>query len=84
MKLALPSIQHRISRLRVATVALLGLAAGICWAEGTKDRSAITTEDRQFWSFRPVERPVVPWANHRWVRSPIDGFILKGLRDAGR
>ena len=84
MKLALPSIQHRISRLRVATVALLGLAAGICWAEGNKDRSAITTEDRQFWSFRPVERPVVPWANHRWVRSPIDGFILKGLRDAGR
>src|SRR3954454_7605409 len=39
---------------------------------------------RQFWSFKPVQRPVPP-AVHRqnWVRNPIDRFVLARLEAEG-
>jgi mono/diheme cytochrome c family protein len=43
--------------------------------------TTITKDDREFWSFRPVARPAVPQLeNAPRVRSPIDAFILAGLR----
>jgi hypothetical protein len=37
---------------------------------------------RQFWSYRSPERHESPSARNAWVRRPIDGFILDGLRAA--
>src|SRR5439155_16239909 len=37
----------------------------------------VTEEDRQFWSFRPLQRPALPRVqNAAWCRTPIDQFIL--------
>jgi hypothetical protein len=40
----------------------------------------VTSEDRQFWSFRPIGKPEPPVVRQRdWVRNPIDQFILGKL-----
>jgi len=45
------------------------------------DRSAVTDEDRAFWSFQPVADPPVPNVEHGgWARNPIDHFIFDRLR----
>ena len=49
-----------------------------------KDRSVVTDEDRQFWSFQPLQKTSSPHAGDPWVRSPIDGFILRKIRQAGQ
>ena len=39
-------------------------------------------EDRQFWSFQPPKRPVVPEVKHAGrVRSPVDAFLLRKLEE---
>ncbi len=47
---------------------------------GDSIRSKVLTvrdEDRNFWSFRPLKRPVVPIVNTPgWARNPIDRFLL--------
>ena len=45
----------------------------------------ITEEDRNFWSFQPLQRPPVPNAPETdWDDdNPVDGFILRQLRDNG-
>ena len=44
---------------------------------------AITENDRDHWSFRPLVRPAVPIdaeSKHvAWVRNPIDAFVLKEI-----
>ena len=48
----------------------------------------VTEEDRRYWAFQTVRRPVLPPVKARgWVHNPIDAFILakleaKGLRPA--
>ena len=38
----------------------------------------------QFWSFRPVQRPTPPAVrNGKWVRNPIDRFVLARLEAEG-
>lgn len=39
-------------------------------------------EDRvaAHWAFEPVERPAVPVLDDKWVRNPIDAFVLHRLR----
>ena len=39
-----------------------------------KDRSVVTDQDRQFWSFQPFQKNAAPLASDRWVQSPIDVF----------
>lgn len=42
----------------------------------------ITEEDRQFWSFRPIENPPLPsMTDVDWPRGPIDLFVLKRLEE---
>ncbi|MDG2383289.1 MAG: PSD1 and planctomycete cytochrome C domain-containing protein [Pirellulaceae bacterium] len=42
----------------------------------------ITEDDRNFWSFAPLERPAVPHVvDSDWCRTAIDHFILSRLRD---
>ncbi len=39
-----------------------------------------TEEERSFWSFQPIRRPVVPAVRHAGrVRNPIDAFLLEKL-----
>ena len=51
-----------------------------------RDEPTITDEDRSYWAFRPIERPLPP---DGWQGHPIDGFIAgqlqkKGLKPNGR
>ncbi len=49
-----------------------------------KDPSAVTLEDRQFWSFQPLAVMAPPTIqNSDWVRSPIDCFIITQLQAKG-
>jgi len=43
----------------------------------------ITDEDREFWSFQPLQRPEVPQVAGDWIRNPIDHFILARLNKEG-
>jgi len=61
------------------------ISEGAPWPENSaaspigKD-SGIRPEQRQFWSFRPVGKPAIPAVrNAKWVKSPIDAFILSKL-----
>ncbi len=41
----------------------------------------VTEEDRQHWSFQPIDAPSIPVVKHtELVRSPIDAFLLAKLR----
>jgi len=44
----------------------------------------VTEEDRQFWSFQPLNKTTAPLADHPWIRNPIDGFILRNIRIANQ
>ncbi len=45
---------------------------------------SITPEEREFWSFQPIERPSLPeLADYRRVRTPIDTFVLAKLEAVG-
>ncbi len=46
--------------------------------------SGITEEERSFWAFRPLTRPVVPISNLKSdIRTPIDRFVLAKLQERG-
>lgn len=44
----------------------------------------VTEEDRQHWSFQPIEAQSIPTVKHsELVRSPIDSFLLAKLEERG-
>ncbi|SFH53561.1 PSD1 and planctomycete cytochrome C domain-containing protein [Planctomicrobium piriforme] len=43
----------------------------------------INDETRQHWAFRPVEKPAVPELNSKWLKTPVDAFVLEKLQKAG-
>jgi mono/diheme cytochrome c family protein len=45
--------------------------------------SPFTDEERNFWSFRPLLPQVPPEANHPWIKTPIDQFVLEKLNSKG-
>lgn len=48
------------------------------------DDFAIAEEDRNFWSFRPVQRPSVPDVKQSdWPAGPLDRFVLARLEAEG-
>ena len=49
-----------------------------------KDRSIVTNEDRQFWSFQQLQKNAPPLASDPWVHSSIDGFILRKIRESNQ
>jgi hypothetical protein len=53
-------------------------------AEAPKAKpTEISPEARNYWAYRPIHRPDVPSdSNPRWIRSPIDAFILAKLEAA--
>lgn len=44
---------------------------------------AVTSEASDFWSFRPIHRPVVPRDSSGWARNPIDALVLDRLKEVG-
>ena len=43
----------------------------------------ISAEERSYWAYRPIVRPVVPTVNHaQRVRTPIDAFVLARLESS--
>jgi len=66
---------------------------GLPWTPGDEGELAapdkhgpppVNDETKKFWSFQPVTRPDIPQVQDlRWVRTPIDAFVLKRLEEAG-
>src|SRR5438105_1190853 len=64
---------------------------GLPWPAGATNTSGkrhgpppVDEQAKQFWSFRPVKRPVLPTVQKKdWVRNPIDAFVLGKLESAG-
>ena len=43
----------------------------------------VTDDDRQFWSFKPLQRPAVPAVkNGKWTHNDIDRFVLRKLEES--
>ena len=41
-------------------------------------------QEREFWSFRPVEKPAPPEVSRpQWVKTPVDAFLLAKLEEEG-
>jgi hypothetical protein len=64
---------------RRSTLFLLLGAAGLMCAQNAADDAFIGGRGK-YWAFQKVVRPPVPPLRDRWVRNPIDAFILQGLR----
>jgi cytochrome c553 len=62
------------------------ISAGAVWPAAAlkAPKYVITSEQRSFWSFRPVAEPVVPKVKDpKWAHSDLDRFILAKLEDKG-
>jgi hypothetical protein len=75
-----------------AVLAGTSLATGAAGQEPPPDERArlaeydakVTPEDREHWAFRPVRPVAVPVVrDSRWVRNPIDAFVLAQLEEKG-
>jgi hypothetical protein len=72
----------------VATLAILAYAALVFGAdEPVAPLGSYTARERGQWEFRPRKDPAAPrftdGAGKAWVKTPVDAFILTGLRKAG-
>lgn len=59
------------------------IATGAKWPDGFVIEEAVV-ENSDWWSFKPLKKPDVPKFEGQdvaWVRSPVDAFVLKTLRD---
>ena len=80
------------SKLEVQQIADLveWVKAGAPWPQSQVSHPAasgdtvISAERRKFWSFQPIQKPALPPVqDSRWVKSPIDQFILSRLEADG-
>ena len=87
-----PKEKERLSERQI-TLLTQWVKIGLPWPDSGKtvargSKFSITPEQRRFWSFQPVARPVAPAVKDAaWTRSALDRFILarleaKGLRPA--
>jgi hypothetical protein len=60
-------------------IVLLAFLVGVGIAATDKELSFIGARGK-YWAFQKVVRPPVPELGDKWVRTPIDAFILEGLR----
>src|SRR3954470_19269709 len=60
------------------------IAAGLLTAAPTVGKDPFTPQQRAWWAFQPVHRPVVPDVKAKdWVRTPVDAFVLAKLEQKG-
>ncbi len=84
------SFQRRRRLLRLTGWALLLLRPFFCLAGSSAleslspAKAAWPEAARAHWAFQPVRPPSVPEVRQvRWVRTPVDGFVLADLERAG-
>ena len=71
-------------RKKTGLVFLLWLLSGLSLEAEEYQELPILDEDREHWSFMPIERPPLPVVKHAdWPQNPIDFFVLKKLNDVG-
>ncbi len=62
------------------------IRSGAAWPDGLR-LSAPAVQDFDWWSLQPLQQPAVPEfpaaADQRWVRTPVDAFVLEQLRRHG-
>ncbi len=61
-------------------VACLTLA---CAAAASLPGAEYSDVERSYWAFQPRAAPAIPKAAPRWVRNPVDAFVLRRLEEAG-
>jgi hypothetical protein len=64
----------------LAPLALV-LGIGLCATVDRAKEEAFIGKRRAWWAFQKPVRPPTPASQERWVRTPIDAFILKALKD---
>ena len=74
----MPKAGDRLDPVQVEAVRAW-IADGAPWPGGR----TLRIDPRDWWSLRPLARPPVPEAGGIEARSPIDAFILQGLRARG-
>ena len=66
------------------TLALVCAAAALWAAEETvAPLGKYTPVERRYWAFQPRKDVAPPAISDPWIRTPIDAFILAGLRKQG-
>ncbi len=79
---------RRVMNRRKVPLLLFSIAASSVWLSQVP-RSAspadpFSPEQRKYWAFQKVRRPPIPAVrNARWVRNPIDAFVLSKLGAQG-
>src|SRR5262249_50836936 len=64
-----------------AVLITLALACG-AWA--ASDNLPFTSEQRNHWAYKKVQKPDVPTVKNRaWGRTPVDAFVLAKLESKG-
>src|ERR1044071_4352242 len=95
--LLIQAVSHTHSRLKMPPTGKLKddeiadlrtwIKSGAVWPETPAPvlpGYVITAEQRAFWAFQPVRKPLPPAVtNEAWVKSPIDRFILAKLEQSG-
>ena len=58
----------------------LVILAFTCTAWAISDEDKFTDDQRNYWAYQKVQKPEVPAVkNRKWVKTPVDAFILKEL-----
>lgn len=70
------------ARIAVLFAALLPIAA-VAQAADSAEWSRRLQAGRGFWAFQPIADPQPPATASPWAYTPVDAFILAGLRQAG-
>ncbi len=70
--------------LAVLSSLLVAVSDSAFAADAASRKDRFTPEERSYWAFQPVTGPKVPSVrDSRWVRNPIDAFILSQLEAKG-
>ena len=81
---SLPAVALSSSAGSLLVPVRAGRARPEAQAGGGRRRAAetFTADQKEHWAYQPLERPELPAVREpRWVRNPIDRFILAGLEE---
>jgi hypothetical protein len=68
---------------RICRLAALSAAASLAVHAWVDREEGWYAKRRNFWAFQAPARAEVPPSSHKWVRTPVDAFILEALKAKG-